>query len=381
MSIDSVSAKIIPTGKGTAEIVIVNGEDNISSIGQSGSAEIKISYTDGNIDKWPTENDGYIKVTNVDDDGEGNYVIKVGPEIIDPIALGGSAKDLRLRIRGYNPPINLPVKPEKGQDFLVPSGLVRKQEVKPNVATEPVQSEVTAAVEPQSATIAPAVEPSKKNKSKLPIILGILALLVLLGVGIAFYFLSQKGSDADADTVTTESTQETELSEKESPAPETAAEKEPPAPETAAEKEPPAPETATVSESAQNQASSSAASANGPELQSSSLNKTNPCAITQDADSVIIKNCLGSGVDDSTVLALVNEADKIDRCPLMKRVLIGKGRSSLDFAVMYAKLLDPNSVESSKCISKDKEQAAYWYDKAISLGAGDDIKQQRSALK
>ena len=370
MSIYSVSAKIIPTGKGTAEIVIVNGEDNISSIGQSGSAEIKISYTDGNIDKWPTENDGYIKVTNVDDDGEGNYVIKVGPEIIDPIALGGSAKDLRLRIRGYNPPINLPVKPEKGQDFLVPSGLVRKQEVKPNVATEPVQSEVTAAVEPQSATIAPAVEPSKKNKSKLPIILGILALLVLLGVGIAFYFLSQKGSDADADTVTTESTQETELSEKESPAP-----------ETAAEKEPPAPETATVSESAQNQASSSAASANGPELQSSSLNKTNPCAITQDADSVIIKNCLGSGVDDSTVLALVNEADKIDRCPLMKRVLIGKGRSSLDFAVMYAKLLDPNSVESSKCISKDKEQAAYWYDKAISLGAGDDIKQQRSALK
>ena len=104
------------------------------------------------------------------------------------------------------------------------------------------------------------------------------------------------------------------------------------------------------------------------------------CVITSDPDSVMIKNCLASKPNSTTVSAFAKDAFTKDRCDLGKRLFSSYGRKDGTVAYAYAQYFDPNSKDSSGCATKDKTQAVYWYEKAVELG-NDSAKSALSALK
>ncbi len=407
MSFKSVSAAIIPTGFGTADIILKNGAMNIPDIEDKNSASVKITYAnDKPLNDWPSANDGYIKVNSIDVTDSGDYVFHVGPNIVDPAALGNQ-DNLKLRVLDFNTPMLLPVTAEvQGFEFLTPSGSRANtgEEINPSVDVNIEPSDGGNAPSPSSnlntqSNSSNTSAPKAGGKGKLiGLIAGGITSLLLIAAA-AFYFLSQnddgKGGQTDTnvkENVQKEDTENTKPTEDETPVAESEAQN---APENKKDAEDSAPanteeqpvvetpdaknESTTIVETpvqstTTETVTTSAASQDAPA-------GGNACALTQDSDAIIIKNCLSSGADDATLQKLVKEAENVKRCQLMKRIIIGKGRVSLPFSSMYASLLDPNSGDSSPCIAKDKEQAVYWYDKAISLGGDESLKQKKEALK
>lgn len=230
-----------------------------------------------------------------------------------------------------------------------------------------------------SNTATPAAKSSSKGKI-LAIIAAIVLLLFILGLLALFltgFLGGSKDNGSSNEAAPQEQTEETSDS---------AAKDEEKLPSDNSSASDGSEENAPVQESQDN------TPANDPEVKSAPSENTTAasdaantsssavCVITSDPDSVMIKNCLASKPDSSTVSAFAKEAFSKDKCDLGKRLFSSYGRKDGTVAYAYAQYFDPNSTDSSGCATKDKTQAVYWYEKAVELG-NDNAKNALSALK
>lgn len=93
-----------------------------------------------------------------------------------------------------------------------------------------------------------------------------------------------------------------------------------------------------------------------------------PCTITQASDGEIISNCSATKPKAAVYGTLAKEAFEKNRCDLGKRIFSSYGRRDANIAKSFAAYYDENSQITSNCVTKDKSQAVYWYEKAVSLG-------------
>ena len=101
-----------------------------------------------------------------------------------------------------------------------------------------------------------------------------------------------------------------------------------------------------------------------------------------DDDKALLKGCLATNPDDKTLMGLAKGALSDNRCNVGVRLLTSLGRSGKqDFALYYAKLADPNTLDASACIKKDARGAKYWYQKALDAGQNDEATQALEKLK
>lgn len=105
-----------------------------------------------------------------------------------------------------------------------------------------------------------------------------------------------------------------------------------------------------------------------------------PCTITQASDGEIISNCTATKPNIAAFSSLAKEAFEKNRCDLGKRIFSSYGRRDANMAKTFASYYDVNSQMSSNCVNKDKTQAVYWYEKAVSLG-DEESKSALSTLK
>src|SRR5574344_2536465 len=105
-----------------------------------------------------------------------------------------------------------------------------------------------------------------------------------------------------------------------------------------------------------------------------------PCTITQASDGEIISNCTATKPNIAAFSLLAKEAFEKNRCDLGKRIFSSYGRRDANMAKTFASYYDVNSQMSSNCVNKDKTQAVYWYEKAVSLG-DEESKSALSTLK
>lgn len=185
------------------------------------------------------------------------------------------------------------------------------------------------------AAAQPAPVPAAQSKSKLPLIIGLIVLLALIGAALWFFLLRGGNETAATSSVSEHPAAEQSVSEPE-PTPATA-----PEPEPTVEPEPtaPAPEAAAPA----------------------ALGTYDFDAAKTDADA--ISGCMSLN-DEQALLQLALSAADNQRCDLAKRILLAKGRSvGGEFASKLAEFFDPNTPENP-CFAKSADDAAYWQGKA-----------------
>lgn len=89
------------------------------------------------------------------------------------------------------------------------------------------------------------------------------------------------------------------------------------------------------------------------------------CTLSAMPDASILHACAEAAADDRMLLDLAYEALEAGRCDLGLRILFSRGRAGLGEASYYlATAYDEHSGTAVSCVTKDRETAIYWYEKA-----------------
>ena len=89
------------------------------------------------------------------------------------------------------------------------------------------------------------------------------------------------------------------------------------------------------------------------------------CTLSGLPDASILHNCAEAAADDRMLLDLAYEALHAGRCDLGLRILFSRGRAGLGEASYYlATAYDEHSGTAVSCVTKDRDTAIYWYEKA-----------------
>ena len=89
------------------------------------------------------------------------------------------------------------------------------------------------------------------------------------------------------------------------------------------------------------------------------------CTLSAMPDASILHTCAEAAADDRMLLDLAYEALEAGRCDLGLRILFSRGRAGLGEASYYlATAYDEHSGTAVSCVTKDRETAIYWYEKA-----------------
>lgn len=214
----------------------------------------------------------------------------------------------------------------------------KKESVSPVAADIPSVEKESESVQ----TAAPVEDNAPvKKKSLLLLILGIIGGLLLLALIIAavMYFTGMFNKDDNAKDASNEPVQEEQVANE---------------PEKESEDESSDPVKAPADNSANTNVSASSS--------------VNVCSVSDKADAQILSACLGSKPGNAVIVNLAKEAVEKNRCDLAKRIYSSLGRKDAAVSLELAKYYDSNSANSSACFEKSKEQATYWYQKAVDLG-------------
>jgi hypothetical protein len=252
---------------------------------------------------------------------------------------------------------------------------------------KPVEPQQPAEVEQPVLIDLLEPEPAKQSNTKLPIILGLLALLLLL-VGGYFGWTWYQDKSPTVQTATTAPATSQPASVAPTPAP-VVAETPPPVaepPPPAAEPPPPvAPTPAPVVEApapiAQAPAPAPVVTPPPPAASPSGCTAEN-LAATKD-DLKFIQSCLKTNPTTDQILAVVAAAKQVKRCDVAQRLYVFKSNSGdVKVALAYAREYDPASFVAGCVMAADKETALYWYEFVLSKDpANQEAKDRIQALR
>jgi hypothetical protein len=246
---------------------------------------------------------------------------------------------------------------------------------------KPVEPEQPTEVEPPVLIDLLEPQPAKQSNTKVPIILGLLALLLLLVGGyFGWTWYNEKSPTVQTATIAPVTSQPAPVAPTQAPvveAPPPVAPTPPPvAPTPAPVVEAPAP----VAQ-APTPAPAPVVTPPPPAASPSGCTAEN-LAATKD-DLKFIQSCLKTNPTTDQILAVVAAAKQVKRCDVAQRLYVFKSNSGdVKVALAYAREYDPASFVAGCVMAADKDTALYWYEFVLSKDpANQEAKDRIQALR
>jgi hypothetical protein len=112
------------------------------------------------------------------------------------------------------------------------------------------------------------------------------------------------------------------------------------------------------------------------------LKAEGPCgahAMTTGSDLEFVQSCLKSAPTTDQVLAVIEAAKQANRCDIVQRLYAYKAQSGdARIAFAYAREYDPQTFKAGGCVtSADAETASYWYEIVVANDAANTEAKQR----
>ncbi len=220
----------------------------------------------------------------------------------------------------------------------------------PPVDPEPIQKDppIIGSTEPDA---------TKQSNSKLPLLFGLLALLLVLAGGFFGWTWYKNQTPAVQTAATT-------------PAANPPAPVAPPAPAPVA---PPAPAPAPVVTQP-----APAPVATAPAPAASPAGCTTESLTANRDDLQFIQSCLKTNPTSDQVLAVIAAAKLANRCDVAQRLYVFRSNSGdIKIALAYAREYDPASFVAGCITAADKETALYWYELVLSKDPANQVAKDR----